>query len=443
MGILPQRPLYRRFLILGGLLGVILTALGCWAIYSRSSLSGRIAAIRAAGYPATIADLAPAPIPAADDAAAQLADVAEQFDEFSRDLGRFYKTPAGVAYDERHKRSEAVSTEQLDSIRAIMEKYPDLDAAITRAASCRAYASRLDFNLPQPQFLQAMIDQSSDIRTVARFIQWQMELAIAEGRSDVAVEKGITLLRLAALYDVEPGVSSSMVAMAMRENAAARIYDALADDDNRSVSPELRHELDLELARFRAEEALRHSIATERAQVISATQHQIGGMKSIVANTVGMPMKMMYVESIDVIDPILELAEQPWHETFKPGSQNVFQATGRMGAIAGLLAPSFKAHFDAVHRTTARLRSLRVFNALQLYMDEHGQEAAGLSDLNLPADAGIDPFNGQPLIVKRTEEGWFVYSVGTNGSDDGGNFDKHQDIGVGPSQRKSPAEEGE
>jgi hypothetical protein len=81
------------------LLGVVSVALGCWAIYSRSSLSGRIEAIRAAGCPATIPDLAPKPIPAEDDAAAQLAAVAKRFDEFAREQGRFYKTPAGLAYE--------------------------------------------------------------------------------------------------------------------------------------------------------------------------------------------------------------------------------------------------------------------------------------------------------------------------------------------------------
>ena len=139
---------------------------------------------------------------------------------------------------------------------------------------------------------------------------------------------------------------------------------------------------------------------------------------------------------------MLELADHLWHEVFKPGSQNVFQSTGRTGAMASLLAPSFKAHFDLVHRTSATLRSLRVLNALQQYAIEHGREPVGLSDLNLPAVDTIDPFNGQPLIVKPTAAGWLVYSVGMNGVDDGGDFAKDKDVGFGP-PRAEPATNAE
>lgn len=443
MGILPQRPLYRRLLLVGCLLGALFVALGCWAIYSRSSLSSRIEAIRAAGYPAMIADLAPKPIPVDENAAAQLAEVATRIDAFAKEHGRFYNTPEGRAYESQRRRGAEASAEQLASIRAIVGQYPELDEAIERAAACDRYASRLDFSMPQPQLLQAMLDKSSSIHTVARFVQWQMELAIADGRPDVAVRRGIDLLRLAALYDAEPTLGNSMVAMAIRGSAASAIHDALVADREQVISSELRAELDRELARFRAEDVLRQAIVSERAYVISATLQHLDGMSVIAANTIALPMKTSFIESIDLIDPTLELAGQPWHEVFKPDSQNVFQSTGRMGAMASLLAPSFKAHFDLVHRTSATLRSLRVLNSLQQYAVEHGQEAAGLSNLNLPAADVVDPFTGQPLIVKPSAEGWLVYSVGTNGVDDGGDFAKDKDVGFGPPQEEPATAEAE
>lgn len=443
MGILPQRPLYRRLLIVGGLLGVLFVALGCWAINSRSSLTSRIEAIRAAGYPATIADLAPKPIPVDENAAAQLATVATRIDAFAKEHGRFYNTPEGRVYESQRQRGAGASAEQLAAMRAIVEQYPELAEAIERAAACDRYASRLDFSMPQPQLLQAMLDQSSNIRTVARFVQWQMELAIANGRPDAAVRKGIELLKLAALYDAEPTLNNSMVAMAIRGSAASAIHHALVADREQVISSELRAELDLELARFRAEDVLRQAIISERAYVISATLQHLDGMSIFAANTIGLPMKTDFIESIDMIDPALELAAQPWYEVFKPGSQNVFQSTGRLGAMASLLAPSFKAHFDLVHRTSATLRSLRVLNALQQYAIEHGQEAAGLSDLNLPAADAVDPFTGQPLIVKPSAGGWLVYSVGTNGADDGGDFAKGKDVGFGPPQEQPATVEAE
>ena len=45
-----------------------------------------------------------------------------------------------------------------------------------------------------------------------------------------------------------------------------------------------------------------------------------------------------------------------------------------------------------------------------------------------------DPFSGQPLKLKHTDEGWVVYSVMQNGADDGGNFIDLKDFGVAPRQ---------
>jgi hypothetical protein len=59
-----------------------------------------------------------------------------------------------------------------------------------------------------------------------------------------------------------------------------------------------------------------------------------------------------------------------------------------------------------------------------------------LTDLGLPAEATIDPFNGEPLHVKKLPQGWMVYSVGSNCVDDGGKLDRKTDIGLGPISRE-------
>jgi hypothetical protein len=71
-------------------------------------------------------------------------------------------------------------------------------------------------------------------------------------------------------------------------------------------------------------------------------------------------------------------------------------------------------------------------NAL-LARDEGKATDAQLSDLGLPADATTDPFNDKPLNLKRTDEGWIIYSVGKNLKDDGGQLDEDlTDVGYGP-----------
>ena len=54
-----------------------------------------------------------------------------------------------------------------------------------------------------------------------------------------------------------------------------------------------------------------------------------------------------------------------------------------------------------------------------------------LDQLGLPAKATIDPYTGKQLILKRRPRGWSVYAVRSNGTDDGGRFQKTADVGVG------------
>ena len=96
--------------------------------------------------------------------------------------------------------------------------------------------------------------------------------------------------------------------------------------------------------------------------------------------------------------------------------------------------PAIKAAYNAVARVKALIRSLRVLNALQTHVPTGSDAVPKLTDLGLPAKAITDPFNGEPLHVKKTPQGWLVYSVGPNLKDDGGKVDdpNNGDVGVGP-----------
>ena len=52
--------------------------------------------------------------------------------------------------------------------------------------------------------------------------------------------------------------------------------------------------------------------------------------------------------------------------------------------------------------------------------------------LGLPRETTIDPYNGEPLHVKKLPAGWQVYSVGMDLTDNSGTFAKVTDVGVGP-----------
>ena len=94
------------------------------------------------------------------------------------------------------------------------------------------------------------------------------------------------------------------------------------------------------------------------------------------------------------------------------------------GALITLLEPSLRAVREPAERTRAMSRALRVLNAIQIAVPPGSDLVPKLDDLGLPMVATIDPFNGEPLHVKKVREGWMVYSVGPNLVDDGGILDR-------------------
>jgi hypothetical protein len=78
----------------------------------------------------------------------------------------------------------------------------------------------------------------------------------------------------------------------------------------------------------------------------------------------------------------------------------------------------------------AESRCLRVVSA---WRRSHAAEPT-LEKLGLPREAITDPYIGEPLKVVEKPEGWLIYTVGPNLTDDGGAISPplFQDVGLGP-----------
>jgi hypothetical protein len=75
-------------------------ALSTMPVCAEAPLESRLALIRAAGDPASIADLAPAAIPDDENAAVFLERMGARLSEFSTDHAHFSDTPVGQGYDQ-------------------------------------------------------------------------------------------------------------------------------------------------------------------------------------------------------------------------------------------------------------------------------------------------------------------------------------------------------
>jgi hypothetical protein len=350
-----------RIWIILALAGVVVLLLVGWLVYGAGSFAGRIAAIRAAGDPASLAELAPKPVPPDEDAAAILASVAERIDSFGKDHGRFYKSPIGKTYDQRND-GDPLTAEQAAAIKSILVKYQDLDAAVGKATACPRYASKLDFS-NWSQFQTAHLEPLQNIRTVARFLSWQSELAMSEGRTSDAVETGIEQLRLAKLFESEPLLISWQVTCALRGGAASSLYGSLASG---KISESLHDELDAELARQDDMLGLVRAIKEERAYSITALDEQLGRVGRVVINTIGWRVKSMHNGVLDWYDQALPVIGKPWYELqADPVARGVFKTPTGFGVLTDLLVPAVEAAYESANRTTAIMRSLRIYNDMR------------------------------------------------------------------------------
>jgi hypothetical protein len=430
----PRRPLWLRLLLGAALLFVIsLAVLAAFAWWNAGRLDRRIAAIRAAGDPASIADLKPAPIPDDKNAAAVLASLDDQLDAFAKDQGKFFKDPVGVEYEKTLADGKPPTADQLDAIRAILDKHAALAAGLTKAAACEAYASIGDYSLNSQKFLEAQLTRMTQLRTAARYLRWHMDVLTAEGQADQAVARGVEIMKLARLAESEPLLTFYLVTIAVRGGAAESLYDALSAG---SISPQRRSELNAELAHIAKPGRLGRAVRTERAYSIDAFDDMANQ-----SGPLGAPLGRLLLSRhrdgvLDYYDEILKIIDGPWYLSRAPFSTIGVRATTKFGPLAGSLVPALQAAFDAHHRDVAVVRSLRIFVALREFADANGRDASGMAEIKAPLYFTMDPFDGQPLRMKHTPAGWIVYSVHRDRKDDGGDFKGFKDAGVAPREHR-------
>jgi hypothetical protein len=112
--------------------------------------------------------------------------------------------------------------------------------------------------------------------------------------------------------------------------------------------------------------------------------------------------------------------------------KQIRQQAATSGALTKLVFPALHVTRDAMDRTRANIRCVRVLNVWLGYCEQHGKAPNELVDLGLESEALVDPFNGKPLVVRDMPEGVVVYSVGADGNDDGGTAKEMKDIVAGP-----------
>jgi hypothetical protein len=125
---------------------------------------------------------------------------------------------------------------------------------------------------------------------------------------------------------------------------------------------------------------------------------------------------------------MLEIARLPPHERAA-----ALRGVSKPGEMIGppltrIAVNRLMAHFDREQATQARLRSVMAALAAERYRLAHARWPDSLPAVVpefLPS-VPDDPYDGRPLRYCRTAEGVVIYSVGPDGTDDGGRLVRHE-----------------
>ncbi len=402
---------------LTGLVAILLIASAVRIYIISARLNAKLKEIRAAGDPICIADLAPASIPAEQNAAIPLRRIRDDVNAFYEEVKEYYQS-------ENYETGRPTES-QLKAMEAAFHAYPELVPTIQQAMALDGFDRGLDYSLPPEDFVAAICDDTGPERAIARVLTSHVTVLRARGRSDEAVRASIPLFQFARHIEHDAVLVQFLVAIAIRSIGIEAADEALRSG---TLSDETRKLLDSELA-----------LADPFPGYIKALKAEIAfGIDSFNSFPFRIQWNREALNYLDTLEDEIRMAEGP--NTSFCGTDRKAIATSDGKVFASLVQPALKSARDATERTLATIRTLRVLNALLGRDDPDALPSTDLTELGLPQDATIDPFSGKPLIVKKVPQGWKVYSVGPNGIDDGGKLDFVSDYGVGPFEETAETE---
>jgi hypothetical protein len=98
------------------------------------------------------------------------------------------------------------------------------------------------------------------------------------------------------------------------------------------------------------------------------------------------------------------------------------------GIMLSLFLPALNAAIEAEDRQNTALELTRLAAALALYRAAHGAYPESLDELvpDIIERLPVDVLSGKPFVYKRSEEGYLLYGIGANGTDEGGSNERYR-----------------
>ena len=442
----PARPLWRRILkwTIRVIVAIVVLAAVAWGIFdyvSARELEVEISKIKAAGQPLTLAELEKSlpRVAEADDAApfykAAIAlrrtSTNEQVNRLMDCLLDWAKAPSTQPATAPANLDRDI--EQVLAENALALQMADRGAALPQCA----------YDLGLSNGIAGALPQLSDSRALAKVLCLRTLHLARQKEAKKAAESLLSSLRMLRMFDRQPILVVGLVKIActalfvqavpavleagpLSDQELAELESALAQADMSGKMQQLWI-----AERVYALELFRNLIAvpgelmpSEPARLPEAYPH------GVMARPI---FRMMLARKLQLRRRYVEATGKGW-----PGASDAVRAIpkggyGIFGLFAEILAPGMEKAFDLMGRIIGQVRSAQVAVMIERYRLAKGRLPESLAELRgfVGADLPADPFTGGQLIYKVQGEGFLVYSVGEDKTDDGGpSVAPRQDWGV-------------
>jgi hypothetical protein len=169
------------------------------------------------------------------------------------------------------------------------------------------------------------------------------------------------------------------------------------------------------------------TISTKEVEGLGSREMFAGDLQTRIFGLSRSTIRREHVRSLEVMTRLVEIAGMPEHkQAAEEGKIDQQFRTRREVSLSMMLLPSVLKISEACRRKKTQVRALMVAVAVERYRLKEKAWPNSLSDLVprfLPA-VPLDPYDGKPLRYVKRADGVTVYSVGADGSDDGGNIDR-------------------
>jgi len=316
-------------------------------------------------------------------------DDAARFYEAAWTLHPGLQPPRGVLLDDKHQERD------IEWLRTMEPSLEMLD----RGAALPACRFVWRDELPQFRAIRDVATASS-VRTRERLRSGDPAGAMA------SITGAVLHLRV---FTAEAPLLGQLIRMVMLEMALAdtkRFLENTAPGPERAKLQELISGQDMP-------DAVEAALTAERAWVL----HQV---RRSMANGEASPYgdhwilrpveRHIAITMVDFMSEAIEVSRAPWPDRLRRLAE-----MPRPWGPAGTAVPSLVRAARTMARSAAFTHAMTACLRVEEFRRTHGGAAP-----ETLADAGLDPFTGQPLKYRHEESSYVVYSVGEDGKDDGG-----------------------